>query len=84
MVRNFSTCSQCSKENIQFVMNLIDGDFSQNTRDSLNHIVLVVGYGIMDGKQYWLIKNTWGEDWGNAGYVSINITSTANHTAPPD
>jgi len=40
---------------------------------ALDHALLLVGYGTdtASGKDYWLVKNTWGALWGESGYVRI-------------
>jgi hypothetical protein len=41
--------------------------------EKTNHAVLAIGWGVdsASGKKYWLVQNTWGEDWGDSGYFRI-------------
>jgi len=53
-----------------YVGGIYDGDCSGNP-DDIDHAVLVVGYSAKNGKDYWIVKNSWGTDWGVDGYFYI-------------
>ncbi|XP_064201485.1 cathepsin K-like [Anguilla rostrata] len=55
----------------------------------LNHAVLVVGYGVTPTcKKFWIVKNSWGQAWGDGGYILMarnrrNLCGIANLASIP-
>jgi cathepsin F len=57
------------------LQNYISGiaSYSKSTCDpsGINHAVNLVGYGVENGTKYWLVRNSWGADWGEDGYFRM-------------
>jgi hypothetical protein len=49
------------------------GVFNEKTKGKIGHVVLLVGWD--DAKGAWLVKNSWGEKWGEKGYGWIKYGS---------
>jgi len=51
----------------------VSGIFYTTTcsQTNLDHVLLIVGYGVYNNTNYWVAQNVWGTDWGMDGYVLI-------------
>eukprot|EP00347_Sterkiella_histriomuscorum_P021375 403334193 len=48
----------------------------------VNHALVLVGYGhdVLSGKDYWLVKNSWGEKWGENGYIRVKRDNASENS----
>ncbi|XP_054569400.1 pro-cathepsin H [Eptesicus fuscus] len=56
---------------MQYRKGIYSSTSCHKTPDKVNHAVLAVGYGEENGKPYWIVKNSWGPQWGMNGYFLI-------------
>jgi cathepsin L len=68
-----------------FKFQLYGGGVMSNCNDYvMDHAVQLVGYGTDNGKDYWLVRNSWGGSWGEKGYVRIARHGEGNEPCGTD
>ncbi|XP_077230939.1 pro-cathepsin H-like [Tasmannia lanceolata] len=73
VVRPVSVAFQVVKEFRLYQKGVFTSKTCGSTPMDVNHAVLAVGYGEENGTPYWLIKNSWGGDWGDNGYFKMEL-----------
>ncbi|KAJ9170866.1 hypothetical protein P3X46_018930 [Hevea brasiliensis] len=64
-----SVCVDSRSQDFTYYEN---GIFMGDCGTEVDHGVTIVGYGTTsEGIKYWLVKNSWGDDWGENGYMRI-------------
>nr|XP_043637820.1 cysteine protease Amb a 11.0101-like [Erigeron canadensis] len=49
-----------------------EGVFTGACSTNYNHAMLLVGWGeTPEGQKYWIVKNSWGEGWGEKGFIRM-------------
>lgn len=71
-VRRGPVAAKMDGSNINFYFNNVKSCYDHKTVD---HSVLIVGYGTSNGQDYWYVQNTWGPSWGIGGYIKVHRSS---------
>ncbi|TRY77009.1 hypothetical protein TCAL_06376 [Tigriopus californicus] len=66
-----SVAINAAMESFQFYSHGVYDEPSCNPY-ALDHGVLAIGYGSEGESHFWLVKNSWGTTWGDAGFIKMS------------
>lgn len=83
LYRYVKTTASCnihqSEADTNLFVDISSGIFSDDTckNGTIAHGVVIVGQNVVNGTDYWIVRNSWGTSWGQKGYVymkrNVNI-----------
>jgi len=67
--------SYCADKSSGYIGGIMTGS---HCNGSIDHAVAAIGWGkTSDGREYWILRNSWGESWGEHGYFRMEMGTNA-------
>ena len=51
--------------------------YNGNSKSKGKHAIVIIGYGYKDSKYYWIIQNSWGEEFCDGGFAKIEFAQVS-------
>jgi len=67
------SCGIDARPITKYTGGIVTGPLNSGT----DHVVSIVGWGTEDNKKYWIVRNSWGQYWGEDGYVRVEMGKNA-------